>query len=204
MLMGLVAYVPVSRMILLVLAVIGLPIAYMNREQVMDAITRSGERINVHKTIKNDGREQQLSYTNTRYFLVQHYAKAMKSGGLLGFGTEAVSEFPVKLSPGLVEAETFEKLPYIDNQYVLMTLRFGWLGVTAFTVALMVAVWAWLQRSVLLSSSHAAVSFYAGGTILAVAVGLLTVWMPHDIGFPLLWWMGAGSSSPSKRTAGGK
>ncbi len=198
-LLGLLAYVPVTRVLFAILLVVAVPVGYMKRDQLVDVITQLGERKNVHRTIQIDGREQQMSFTATRWMLVRVYWKAIEKASWLGFGTDSVSGFPVKVPVGSVDPETLKEVPYIDDQYVLMALRFGWSGVAAFTVALLLAAAAWFQRSTTMQSSHAAVSFYVGGTILAVAAGLLTVWMPHDIGFPLLWWMGAGSSTPSVR-----
>lgn len=199
MLLGLLAYVPTMRIVFLLVALVAAPLAYMERGRVIDTITRMGERVNENRKIEIDGRQQQMTYTATRWMLVKVYWKALVDASWLGYGTDAISGFPVKVPVGAVDPETLKEVPYIDNQFVLMTLRFGWMGVTAFTVALLLAAVAWFQRSTTIEGSHAAVSFYVGGTILAVAAGLLTVWMPHDIGFPLLWWMGAGSSTPSKR-----
>ena len=201
-LMGLLAYVPPARIVCLVLAVVLVPLGIIKRDQVIDTVTRLGETVNVHRTIEVDGREQQMTFTATRWLLVNVYWKAIEKASWLGFGTDAVSTFPVNVPVGAVDPAVLKEVPYIDNQFVLMALRFGWLGVAAFTVALLLAATAWFQRSATLHSSHSAVSFYVGGMILAVAAGLLTVWMPHDIGFPLLWWMGAGSSSPPKAKTG--
>lgn len=204
MLFGLLAYVPVTRILFLGLAIILVPIGVLKRTEVIDSVTKLGETINPNRKIELDGKEEYVSYTGTRWLLVRVYWKAIEKASWLGFGTDAVSSFPVKVPVGDIDHKTREAVPYIDDQYVLMVLRFGWMGVTAFTVALLLAATAWFQRSTMLHSSHSAVSFYVGGTILAVAAGLLTVWMPHDIGFPLLWWMGAGSSSPTMRKQSGK
>jgi hypothetical protein len=196
---GLAAAVPAIRIPAIVLVAIAVPIGLYNQERISDAVTRLGERINVQRSIEIDGRKEQITYTGTRFYLLKVYWPAIQRAGWLGFGTEAISTFPVKLPPGLVDPKAREEVPFIDNQFVLMTLRFGWAGVAVFTLSLLLAALAWFQRGAAMNSSHAAVSFYVGGTILAVGAGLLTVWMPHDIGFPLLWWMGAGSSTLSVR-----
>lgn len=197
--LGLLAYVPVTRILFLVAACVLVPVAIIKRDWLVDSITRVGETVNVHRTIELDGKEQQVSGTSTRWLLVRVYWGAIEKASWFGYGTDAISGFPVKVPVGAVDPEVLKEVPYIDDQYVLMILRFGWLGAAAFTVALLLAAVSWFQRGTTMHSSHAAVSFYVGGTILAVAAGLLTVWMPHDIGFPLLWWMGGGSSTASKQ-----
>lgn len=198
MLLGVVAYLPWARIPAAILTVVFISVAIYNRDQVIDTVTRLGERINVHKTITIDGSKKPMTFTATRWYLVQAYWPAMVRASWLGYGTDAISGFPVKVPLGDIDPETIKEVPYIDNQYVLMVLRFGWAGATTFTIALLLAAAAWFQRSTTMQFSQAAVSFYVGGTILAVAAGLLTVWMPHDIGFPLLWWMGGGSSTTPK------
>ncbi len=190
------AYLPRIRIpvaaVFLVLAVFG----FMQRDQLLELIAKSGENLKESNKIVVDGEVKQTSGTLTRIHLLQVYRGAMIKASWLGFGTDCVTGFPVRVPVGPQEEKTLKLVPYIDNQYVLMTLRFGWLGAFVFALSLVLSSINWLVRSPHVQSVRTqATCIYFGIVLLMVAAGLMTVWMPHDIGFPLLWAMGAGSAA---------
>jgi hypothetical protein len=201
--LGLVGYVPKSRWPLLVITLVLSVIGIAQYQRVMDLVTRWGETVNTapkNQIIVND-QPVQMTGTMTRLYLLQLYRRAAYRAGWLGFGTEAVTGFPVNVPVGPEDRQALSKVRYIDNEFMLLTLRFGWLGGALFAFALGLAAVAWVQRSGFSLGSTSAACFYAGCMFLTVGVGLLTVWMPHDIGFPLLWWMGGGGSKLLRRQA---
>ncbi|MCC6510799.1 MAG: O-antigen ligase family protein [Pirellulaceae bacterium] len=193
-LMGLFVFVPRSRWPLAVVTLLAGVLLFSMRDQITDLVTRWGETVNRRDVIVVDGKEEQTSGTMARWYLLKIYQRPMQQASWLGFGTERCSSWPLDVPVAPEYTQNVKKLLFVDNQYVLMILRFGWLGAAAFALALLLAALAWFDRSKSSLGSDVAVSIYIGITILAVSAGMVTVWMPHDIGFPLLWWMGAGSS----------
>ncbi len=151
----------------------------------------SGELTHMKSTILVDGEEVRYTGTMNRLHLLKVYRPAMQRAGLLGFGTEAVSGFPINVPVGPQDAETLKKVRYIDNAYVLMLLRFGWLGLLGF-IAIGVSVLVSQIRLALMPQRRGTQLFacLAGGTV-AFLLTLMTVWMPHDFGFFYLWITGA-------------
>ena len=75
-----------------------------------------------------------------------------------------------------------------------MTLRFGYLGIAAFLLAAASAIgqFVWIADKYHGESPQWLSSCVGGAMIGALAV-LLTVWMPHEIGFILFWTYGISS-----------
>ncbi len=169
----------------------GLGIA--NQEAILDQMERwSGER---QHEILIDGELRKTSSVRTRVNLLEVNKIALKRSGWLGFGSQAVAGFPINVPLGPAEVETLKRVKFIDNTYVLITLRFGYLGVLAFLVAALVSLaqFLWVGdhyrggRVQWLSGCLGAATF---GALLVQA----TVWMPHEVGFPLVWSFGLSAS----------
>ncbi|MCX7400188.1 MAG: hypothetical protein NT138_21155 [Planctomycetales bacterium] len=86
---------------------------------------QSGER---HRIIEVDGTAMVYSSSRARLLLPLAYAKAMTNAGIVGYGSEATKEFPLKIPYLEGTAETRDALKLVDNAYILMVLRMGWLG----------------------------------------------------------------------------
>ncbi|MEQ8836066.1 MAG: O-antigen ligase family protein, partial [Lacipirellulaceae bacterium] len=140
----------------------------------------------------------EFSGTRTRLYLPIVYARALREAGLLGYGTDAVTGFPPRVPVGQQYAETLTRLQFVDNQYVLMTLRFGYLGLVCFTLLVGTAVYDYTRVAL---DSRSGVAFTAGmaGAIVAVMLVMITVWMPRDFGYLLLWSCGAGAALRSSK-----
>jgi hypothetical protein len=140
-----------------------------------------------------EGERIQASNALYRVHLLAVYRTAAERAGPLGFGTEAVTSFPVNVPLGQVDHETAQYLRFVDNAYLLMVLRFGYLGLTCFTVfgILAAGTFIWMARARDIQGRV----FYAaaGGACTAVLLMLLTVWMPQDFGFCFLWTAGIAS-----------
>lgn len=170
----------------------------INRDRVIE-LTRSwgGEVVDRETNrVVVDEKEVVMSGTLSRLHVLKMYRRAVIRAGWIGFGSESVSGFPVNVPLGPEDQTAIRKIRFIDNQYLLLTLRFGWLGVVFFTLALGLTVLAWLMRATVATSDEdqAMCVFFASG-VFSIAIAILTVWMPHDIGFPLIWIMGAASAS---------
>ncbi len=134
------------------------------------------------------------SGTRNRLNLLEVYRIAILRSGLLGYGTDAVTGFPINVPLGPHEAETIRQVKYIDNEYVLITLRFGYLGLVAFIAMGLASVGQFFYvANRYRGQTPQWLCTCLGATTVGVLVTLLTVWMPHEIGFPLMWTCGISS-----------
>jgi O-Antigen ligase len=187
---------PKLRVPILVLAALSLVLMIANRNFVLETLESwAGENrpARSSKIVINENKEE-FSSTRSRLLLVELYSIAMKRSGLLGFGTQAVTGFPVRVPLGPQEIETMKRIRFVDNTYVLMTLRFGYSGVFFFTAALVAAALQLLYVcSKMPSESPGILAGCLAGSLLGVIPVLFTVWMPPDYGFPLMWTCGVSS-----------
>jgi len=152
-----------------------------------------------------DNETLSISSARSRLLLFEIYWKALMQAGFLGFGTDAVSTFPVNVPLGRDEAEAIQKIWMVDNFYLLNTLRFGYLGLSAFILVAGSSLWQLLRvRDSQSSSSIACFSSAAFGSVIGVLILLWTVWMPGEIGFPLFWSFGLSSGLYRMICVGGR
>ncbi len=135
-----------------------------------------------------------VSSARSRLLLFEIYWKALMQAGFLGFGTDAVSTFPVNVPLGRDEAEAIQRIWMVDNFYLLATLRFGYLGLSAILLVGGTSLWQLIRvRDSQSNSSLACLSAAVFGSVIGVLIMLWTVWMPGEIGFPLFWSFGLSS-----------
>jgi len=184
-----------SRIIFAIALVGAIVVGIGGKDYWLKALHRfGGERLGGSgKLIVVDGKQVEKTSAMTRLYLLQVYRRAAHRAGLFGFGTQSVTGFPIRVPVGAEDSSALKNVWAIDNEYLLLTLRFGWLGGLTFALALGLAAYSWVSRSRLAKGRDIATCIYFGAAIMAVGFGLLTVWMPHDIGFPLLVLMGATS-----------
>lgn len=187
---------PKLRGFLLTLLLVAVAVVFVQREQVITFLERwSGESERVAGgTVELGDKQVKFSGTRSRLILLDMYRIAFRRSGFVGFGTEAVTGFPVNVPLREQELETLRRLKWIDNSYALILLRFGYLGLAVFVLALASG----LLQLLRISDSYRAQSpgilaAYMTGCLGAVLVVMLTVWMPHDFGFALLWSLGVAS-----------
>lgn len=183
---------PKLRTALAILSVLVVGIVSINANKIVPLLEEWGG--DKRSAIEIDGERTPNSSTLSRFNLVDLYKVALKRSGALGFGTKAVTGFPINVPVGPADAKTLRRVKYIDNEYVLLTLRFGYLGSICFLFS---GVLALIQLAKVsdrgLSDSLAWYCSFQFGFILSAMVLLLTVWMPHEIGFPLVFCWGASS-----------
>jgi hypothetical protein len=140
-----------------------------------------------------------MSGTRSRLHLLRYYRPAVLEGGLLGFGSTRTEGFPVRVPVGRQDTSATSNLQFVDNAYLLMTLRFGYLGLTFFALSLLGSAYVWwrsgneLRTAFLESGADWLWRIYFSGIVMGVAIGLLTVWLPYDVSFPLLFTIGGAS-----------
>jgi hypothetical protein len=117
----------------------------------------------------------------------------MHRAGWFGFGTDRTTSFPIRVPLGEVKLQSFYAMKYVDNVYVLLDLRFGIVGVTCFVLFFGTCAYYFLRLGTAPSIATGWFCAAMGGAIVATLAALFTVWMPHDIGFVLLWSSGIGT-----------
>ena len=187
---------PKIRLPILVLSVLSIVLLIANRNFVLETLESwAGEnRSSRSKIVVINDNKEEFTSTRSRFLLIELNSIAMKRSGLLGFGTEAVTGFPVRVPLGPQEEETMKRIRFVDNAYILMTLRFGYGGVFFFTAALVAAALQLLYVSSRMpTESPGILAGCLAGSLLGVIPVLFTVWMPPDYGFPLMWTCGVSS-----------
>jgi hypothetical protein len=137
-----------------------------------------------------DGDQVHYSGTLHRLLLFDVYRSAMRQASLFGFGTDRTSTFPVRVPMGDVKAEAMRLFWTIDNHFILLQLRFGWLGAACFVALLLSsAIYSWQATASL--GAEADVLFAAmAGLFAGLLVVLAVEWMSYDYGFAVLWSAG--------------
>jgi len=156
----------------------------------------SNSRRTKPQTIKIDNEERRVTVTSARVHVIELYRVAMRKAGLFGFGTEAVTGFPVNVPVGQQDLDTLKRIWTVDNSFLLMGLRFGYLGLICFAVWCVGIAAIWVRMTVWgdpTTPGFKAFPATMAGVSIAMLVVLLTVWMPQDFGFWYVWIGGAAS-----------
>ncbi len=200
--MTVVIMLPRWRFALVGLGLVSFGLLATNFEKTVSFLDWSSDRaVRRHATVIVDDENAVLTPTTNRFLLVKIYGTAMKRAGLFGFGTERTSTFPPRVPMGAQDAKTMRRIWTVDNTYVLLVLRFGYLGVSSFVLFGLLASWmfvTWGRRQGLRRGVFAAAM---AGSIVSVMLVLLTVWMPHDFGFFLVWMYGIAGGLVAPQTA---
>lgn len=173
------------------LAIVALVAAGALVARPAEVLTRLGNTVDEQR-FKTDvelyGRRYEMNGTMNRYLIVLAYAPAIKSGGFLGHGTEATNQFPPRVTPLPPPVEERDLLTVPDNAYLMMGLRFGWLGLLSLTLlmtaAIVTACRLVRERSLIGSPGWLAACLFAAAAIL------LTVYPSYDYVFELLFTVG--------------
>ncbi len=166
-------------------------------DKITDTVSQwsgGGDRLRVREV---DGNETEFSSSRSRLVLITAYSKALIKGGLTGYGSEAVSQFPPKIPYMQGKAEASEILA-VDNAYILMMLRFGWLGAGCFVLTFITAIFS----AAVLHNNKPDDLFPAAASMLFVVstFAFFLVWMSYDFGFEILWTCGILSGLVSSHT----
>lgn len=180
---------PKSRIPLGVLVAVGIGGAIAFQEPIVRKLEQwSGER---QWEIQIEGETRLTSSVRSRFNLLEVNRIALQRSGLIGFGTIAVSGFPINVPLGPIEAEAIKSVWAVDNSYILMMLRFGYVGagLLLLSAVLSVGQFYWIAQKYP-DSRVQWLCCSVGGAMLATLLVQCTVWMPHEIGFPLVWTWG--------------
>lgn len=163
------------------------------------------------------GERREITGSTGRFYLLKAYWPAMCEAGAVGFGSDAVAKFPVTVPTRIEALHEFKWLQFVDNHYVLLTLRFGWLGVAGLFGGIFAATWFWWREGAdpsptLLATAHSLASRpplrtppqdwmpgLAAACLLGVLVEFTTVWLSQDVAIPLLFLLGAASGQIAER-----
>ena len=148
-----------------------------------------GEQVGERKTmVEIDGEAMVFSGTNNRFLIFSAYGDALRHAGLAGYGTKLTTGFPPNIPYLQTSRRSIEKLKYIDNAYVLLTLRFGFLGLCAFVFLMLSGIYTAVSLRKLTPDEP----FYVAvcGGLIGFAAVMMTVWMSYDFGFIYLWMLG--------------
>ncbi len=174
---------------ILALALVGLA----NREAIVEQLEKWAGEARL-QTIEVDDETLVQTGTRNRINIFGVYKIALKRSGLNGFGTQAVSGFPINVPLGPREVETIRQTKFVDNEYILITLRFGYLGLAAFTaVGLLALGQLWWLANLAPRQLPQQLACCLGAALFSSLLTLLTVWMPYEIGFVLFWTCGLSS-----------
>ena len=157
----------------------------VGHEDVLAWLNSTGGEKKAH-TIVLDGETIDATGTESRVLLFKAYARPMRAAGMFGFGTARVTDFPVRVPYLPAEKMAHWKLRNIDNFYILLTLRFGFVGLL-FGVLLLVTGTVRMASFVPIEPPFFAA---ATGMLCGMMLILLTVWLPQDFAFALLWMLG--------------
>jgi hypothetical protein len=193
--MVIVAYVmqlilyPSRRLPLAVVGVFGVVVLMIAWNPILNALESvSGESRQKMKQVVN-GKEVRATSTYNRLNLFAVYDDALRGAGFLGYGTARCSQFPPRVplrsDPGMAQ--------YVDNAFLLYTLRFGYLGLLFFLAANVAAAYQFVQLALRPHGGGVVWATAMAGTVVGMMFLLCTVFMAPDFGFLYLFTLGTAS-----------
>ena len=168
--------------------------------EITDTISRwtgGGEKLQL---VEIDGKAVESSSSRSRLVVLRAYSDAAIKAGPIGFGSEATSTFPPKIPYMQGKTQISHMFKMIDNGYLLITLRFGWIGGISLLMLFMTATFTGFSLSF---ENSGQIVTAAMGCLFAVTgtISLMLVWLSYDFAFPLLWSFGIISGLASARSA---
>ncbi len=154
-------------------------------ELVKQAAEVTGDKV---REISLEGDEIPMSSVLVRVWMLKAYWPALRDAGLLGYGSFATRTFPVDVPNLPKDKKARYTFRWVDNAYILMTLRFGLAGLVALSVFFLIAIWQGLRLREDRYWDVMAISI--SSMYLTTSLLLLTVWLSYDFGYELLWMSG--------------
>ena len=184
----------IARWVFGLLIVVGGIVVGTNFEAVADLLDSNMREVSRGAIVVVDGEAEVFTGSRNRIYVARIYGPLVIKGGPMGYGTSRTSNFPPEI-PGLPdEASSREKLGIVDNSYILLGLRFGWVGV-GLLISLIIA-----SITIALSLRRSADTFLAPNgtvfvtalacTLVALALEMSTVFLHYDMGFWILFLIG--------------
>ena len=179
----------------LVLAVCGVA-AFPN--EVTDAVSRWTGGGDKPRLIEIDGKAVVTSSSRSRLHVLGIYSEALINAGPFGYGTQATTGFPLRIPRMEGTFKSANLFEMVDNGYILLTLRFGWVGGACLVILFLTAISTGM--SLCFERPDQLFPGVAACLLLVVAgFSLLLVFMNYDFGLPLLWTIGVLSGLASSR-----
>jgi hypothetical protein len=177
---------------LLGVAILGSVLIVANYKAAMETLNlSSGESQIVPTTIVVDNEEVQYTSTLHRIHLFRIFKPAIERAGLFGFGTDRTSVFPPLVPYSKADEKAIRLVWSVDNEFILIVLRFGYLGLAMFLLVGLSATVESVRLSQRAGLRRGMIAAGIAGALLATLMLMMTVWMPHDYGFWYLWTVGA-------------
>lgn len=149
----------------------------------------SGER---ERAALIDEKEQVWTSSMSRVLIVQHYWKSVRHAGLIGYGMTATDGFPPNVPHVPYDEATGKQFPIVDNTYILLALRGGWLLSLGF-VLLMITAMLQFHNLEKQEPELKVLCRMMIGAICAFALVVFTVYPDVDFMFVFLWTVGISS-----------
>ncbi len=198
LLIGLAWYSPVLRYAALAGTVILAILVSTNFDAAIDFLD-GGTEDHVVSVVLQDGESgDPMIYNNTRHRLLvpRIYLPLVFDGGPLGYGTTNSTGFPPKNIPGMpTDPVLLARLTSVDNSYINVGLRSGWVGLALFVMLLISAVilcyhMAPVASTYLFPSDSRVIVAYAS-VLIAVSLEIWTVFFSYDHAFWILFQIGS-------------
>jgi len=150
---------------------------------------QSGER---ELAVLIDDQQQVRTSSTSRILLIQHYWRSVTNAGIIGYGMTATDTFPPNVPHVPFDEVSGKQFPVIDNSYILLTLRGGWLMCLAFVLLHVAAIF---QFHTMAGKDPRLLSFgrLLIGAICGHAFVVFTVYPDFDFMFVFLWTVGISS-----------
>ncbi|TWT49644.1 hypothetical protein Pla22_48420 [Rubripirellula amarantea] len=117
----------------LVSVAIGIGAVAMNFEAAKTMWMKTGDFSDEReKVVVINGEEKIHTSTLARFRVYDVYGRSAMRAGFFGYGTQAVSGFPPNIPYLPKEAMATEVVWTVENSYLLLLLRFGWVGLACF------------------------------------------------------------------------
>ncbi len=142
--------------------------------------------------IELSGVKYRADSANYRFYVLRAYFKAIQEAPLWGYGSERLAVWPPLVPLDADARVVLTQVWSIDDEYLLLLLRLGWMGLACFAAMVLLAAFFALRRTWVGRDSLEARVLAAslGATITALSLLLAGEWMPSDWGFFLLYSLG--------------
>ncbi|MEJ7591900.1 MAG: O-antigen ligase family protein [Planctomycetaceae bacterium] len=168
--------------------------------EVTDALSRWTGGVENPRLIEIDGEGVVSSSSRTRLHVVSIYSEALIKAGPFGYGSNVTSGFPLRIPNMEGTFKSANLFKTVDNAYVLLTLRFGWVGGVCLVILFLTAIGTGL--SLYFERPDQLFPGVVGCMLIVIACfSLLLVFMSYDFGLPILWSLGVLSGLASARIA---
>ncbi len=190
-----------ARYAILVISIILFAVVYSKFDTVVTMLdTGVNERGSI---MQLNGEAEAYDGTRHRLLILKLYTPLIAKGGARGYGSVATHGFPPKI-PGLPrDQRTRERLGIVDNSYLLIGLRLGYVGLALFLSMLLVSA---TSMAMIFKAENADPYTSGNGTMLAFACttvavicSICFVYWDYDFGFWILFYCGIAAGIVSQR-----